>query len=219
MAHASMHAVGCDARDLVAALLDVLGPEGTLAAYVDWEMESDDAPFDAATARAARSNGVLAETIRAWPGALRSAHPDAGVAAIGAKAAWLVADHPLHYGYGPGSPFDKLVRGGGKVLLLGAPLDTITLLHHSEHVAAIPDKRIAHYERNMPSGRVSFEEFDTADPVHASFADDYFAAIARDHLAAGGGATATVGGATAYLFDAAPLHAFAVAWIERRVRR
>lgn len=215
MVHASMRAVGGDARDLVEALLACAG---TISAYVDWDMVSEDAPFLPATARAARSHGVLAETIRAWPGATRSAHPDAGVAAIGERAAWLVADHPLQYGYGEGSPFAKLVEAGGKVLVLGAPLDTISLLHHAEHVAAIPDKRIARYRRLLPSGWQSFEEFDTCDPVHASLPDDYFATIAREHLAAGGGRSEKVGNATSYLFDARALHAFAVAWLERRFR-
>ena len=35
---------------------------------------------------------------------------------MGARAQWLCAEHPLHYGYGPGSPFAKLIEAGGKVL-------------------------------------------------------------------------------------------------------
>ena len=215
MAHASMRAVGADVNELVRALLDV---SGTLMAYVDWEMETDDAPFDPAAARATRDHGILAETIRAWPGAVRSAHPDAGMSAIGERAAWLVADHPFQYGYGEGSPLAKLVEVHGKVLMLGAPLDTITLLHFSEHAARLPDKRITHYRRLMPSGWVDFEEFDTCDPVHASFDEDYFGTIARDYLATGRGARGLVGRAESYAFDAADLHRFGVAWMERHVR-
>ncbi len=84
------------------------------------------------------SRGILAEFIRTTPGARRSGNPGASVAAIGAQAEWLTADHPLDYGYGPGSPLAKLVEAGGKVLMAGAPPDTMTLLHHAEHLARIP---------------------------------------------------------------------------------
>ena len=221
MVHASMRAVGCNSNDFVRALLDVAD---TVLAYVDWEMPSEDAPFDPHTAPAAKSHGVLAETIRAWPGAVRSAHPDAGFSAVDgtaeggtsrARAAWLVADQPFDYGYGERSPLGKLVEAGGKVLVLGAPLDTITLLHFSEHAAAISGKRIVHYKRLMLGGWTSFEEFDTCDPPHPSLPDDYFARVAEGFLATGAGAKGTVGGATSYLFDARALHAFGVAWLER----
>ncbi len=228
MVHASMRSVGCDANDVVRALL---AAAGTIVAYVDWEPErGENEPFDPATARARLDHGVLAETIRTWPGALRSAHPDAGVAAVdGAapggtsrieareRAAWIVADHPLQYGYGEGSPLHKLVQADGKVLLLGAPLDTITLLHFSEHAARIPDKRKRHYKRLMNGVFVDFEELDTCDPVHASLPDDYFGTIAREYLGSGRGRTGKVGGATSYLFDAPGLWRFGVEWLERRL--
>ncbi|HEX4515340.1 MAG TPA: AAC(3) family N-acetyltransferase [Polyangiaceae bacterium] len=188
MVHASMRKVARDPKDVVAALLETAG---TVMAYVDWEMSN---VFDPRTSRAARDNGILAETIRAWPGAIRSAHPDAGMSAIGERAAWLTADHPFRYGYGEGSPLAKLDAIGGKVLLLGAPLDTITLLHFSEHVANIPNKRVIHYTRKFSDGRVAqFEEFGKA------------------HVG-------KFGDATAHLFDAAELHAFGVAWMERHGR-
>ncbi len=102
--------------------------------------------FDPAASRAVRDNGILAEFIRTTPGARRSGNPGASVAAIGARADWLTADHPLDYGYGPGSPLAKLMEAGGKVLMAGAPPDTMTLLHHAEHLARIPGKRVRRYE-------------------------------------------------------------------------
>ncbi len=222
MVHASMRAVRCDVKELVSALVDTAG---TVVAYVDWEMESDDAVFDPKTARATRDHGILAETIRAWPGAIRSAHPDAGVSAIGDKAAWITAKHPFQYGYGEGSPLHKLVLARGKVLMLGAPLDTVTLLHHSEHVASIPDKRVTHYERRMAEGGTSpmanvvrFEEFETSEPVSQVFPKDHFGRIAVEYLESGRGRVGAVGSATAHVFDAAELHEFAVAWLERHAR-
>ena len=138
--------------------------------------------------------------------------------AIGARAEWITALHPFQYGYGEGTPFERIVVGGGRVLMLGAPLDTITLLHHAEHKAALPDKRIHRYRRLMPGPDgpvwVAFEEFDTGDPVSARLPSDCFERIARDHLAAGHGRQGTVGLATSFLFDAAELVAFGVRWLE-----
>ena len=97
--------------------------------------------FDPATAEATRDNGRIPERIRTWPGAERSAHPEASVVAVGPRAAWLTSDHPQDDAYGAGTPFAKLVAAGGQVLMLGAPLETVTLLHHAEAIAHAPGKR------------------------------------------------------------------------------
>lgn len=228
MAHAGVRAVGRvigGAAVIVQALLDSVGTDGTLVAYVDfepffYESETEQMPvFDKRVARAARDNGVLSETIRTWPGALRSDHPDAGVAAIGARAEWITTGHPFHYGYGEGTPFERIIQASGRVLMLGAPLDTITLLHHAEHKARLPGKRVIRYKRLMP-GRdgpawIGFEEFDTSRPVVDTLPSNCFEMIALDYLAAGRGYTGTVGAAKSYLFDAKELVEFAVAWLER----
>lgn len=232
MVHSSLRALGPvvgGAHTVAQALLDVLGPEGTLVAYVDVELfiEDDDADedvpvFDPRLAPAARDHGVLHEVLRTWPGALRSAHPDAGVVAIGHRAAWVVDEHPFQYGYGEGTPFARVVEAGGQVLMLGAPLDTITLLHHAEHLARIPDKRIVTYRRLMPDAAgptwTPFEEFDTSQPVHDALPENVFEVIARDYLATGRGTVGTVGQAQATLLDGPSLVAFGVEWLERFVR-
>ena len=206
MVHASVRAIGPvigGANVIVQALLDAVGEDGTLVAYVDFEPFFEDSDeievpvFDKRTARAARDHGVLHETIRTWPGALRSDHPDAGVAAIGARAEWIVESHPFQYGYGEGSPLEKVVEAGGRVLMLGASLDTITLLHYAEHKAELPNKRIRRYKRLMPgiSGPewIDFEEFDTTEPVLDELPSNCFELIALDYLAAGGGREGLVG--------------------------
>lgn len=232
MVHAGVRSIGPvtgGVNTIVQALLDTLSPEGTLAAYVDFEPFYEDEDeievpvFDKRIAHAARDHGVLHETIRNWPGAIRSDHPDAGVAAIGARAAWITADHPLQYGYGPGSPLEKILRLGGRVLMLGAPLDTITLLHYAESEARIPGKRIRRYRRLMPGPEgphwVDFEEFDTADPVHDSLPQNCFEQIALAYLAAGHGSQAAFGLAEAsFLFHGPDLIRFAIDWLERFVQ-
>lgn len=236
MVHAAIRSLGPvtgGVNTVIQALLDVLTPQGTLTAYLDFEpfFDSEDEPeipvFDKRIARAALDHGILHEAIRTWPGSVRSDHPDAGVAALGPLAGWIVHPHPFHYGYGPGTPLARILEAGAQVLMLGAPLDTITLLHHAEHLADIPDKRVVRYRRLMPSPGgprwMEFEEFDTAEPVHASLPENCFERIARDFLAAqpplpaaaGAGPQAgPVAQAAAYLFPAPELVRFAVRWIE-----
>ena len=159
MVHTRMSALGWvagAAETVVHALLDALGPDGTLMAYASWEehvYHATDWPaerreaylaeppvFDLAISEADRENGRVPERIRTWPGAHRSFHPEASVVAIGARAAWLTADHPQDEGYGAASPFARLGEAGGQVLMLGAPLETLTILHHAEGIADVPDK-------------------------------------------------------------------------------
>jgi aminoglycoside 3-N-acetyltransferase len=230
MVHASVRAVGRvtgGVNVIVQALLDAVGPGGTLAAYVDFEPFYSDEDeievpvFDKRIAHAARDHGILHETMRTWPGAIRSDHPDAGVVAIGALAQWITADHPFQYGYGAGSPFEKILEANGKVLMLGAPLDTMTILHYAEHAAKIPGKRVHRYRRLMPGGKgsewVQFEEFDTRRPVHDRLPENCFERIAADYLAEGRAVEGIIGAARSFLFDARGLVAFGIRWIEQFV--
>jgi aminoglycoside N3'-acetyltransferase len=133
---------------------------------------------------------------------------------------WLTKDHPLHYPYGPGSPFAKLCEANGRALLLGAPLNTLTILHHAETLARIPNKRLVHYK--MPVLRegkrvwVEIEDIDTGRGiVEGRSAEEYFITIAQGYLASGRGRSGKVGAAPSYLFAAADLVEFAVEWLER----
>lgn len=226
MVHASVKAVGAvtgGVNTLIQAMQDAIGSGGTLTAYVDFEPFYEDGDdeipvFDKRIAHAARDHGVLHETLRNWPGVVRSDHPDAGVVAIGPLADWITRDHPFQYGYGEGSPFEKIIDARGKVLMLGAPLDTITLLHYSEHKARIAGKRICRYQRLMPGVNgpqwIWFEEFDTGEPVCDILPSNCFERIAVDYLASGRGTEGLVGAARSHLFDGADLVRYAIEWLE-----
>lgn len=238
LVHAALRTVGPvfggpDA--LIEALLAAVGQTGTVAAYLDWDAPWEDVadadgrtlaewreevvPFDPGRTRAARDNGAFAEMLRTTPGAHRSCNPGASVAAIGARSAWLTEDHPLDYGYGPGTPLARLVEARGKVLMLGAPLDTMTLLHHAEHLAQIPGKRVIRTEVPfLADGRTEWrwiEEFDTSEPVSERLPDNFIERIVMDYEASGGGRRGTVGAADCLLVEAADILPFAVRWIER----
>ena len=234
LAHAALRSVGPilggpDA--LINAIGDVIGPEGTLLGYCDWNYDDRDypdrtlrsqvPPFDPASSRATRDNGAFPELLRTTPGAHRSANPGASCAALGGRADWFTAEHALDYGYGPRSPFGKLVAANGKTMLVGAPLDTMTLLHHAEHLADIPHKRIRRYEAPiLVDGKTvwrPFEEFDTSNSPDG-LPEDYFATIVTAFLATGQGRRGTIGSAPSVLVNAPTIVAFAVDWLKRRFR-
>ena len=238
MVHAACRSIGPvlgGPDDIITALREAVGPAGTLMAYLDWEAAWEALvdeegctlpqwrphvlPFDPARTRGARQNGTFPEFLRTTPGARRSGNPGASVTALGAKAEWLTADHPLDYGYGPGTPLARLVEARGKVLMLGAPLDTMTLLHHAEHLAKLPEKRVIRVEVPFatPEGTAwrMLEEFDTSNPCVASLPDDFIDRIVTDYLATGAGTRGKVGRASSVLVDAADILLFAIAWMER----
>jgi aminoglycoside 3-N-acetyltransferase len=238
MLHASVKAIGwiVGGPDVVMeALFEVLGQEGTLMMYVAWEEDApyslarlprkwqemylkECPPFDPARSRANRGWSILTEYLRTRPGAYRSGNPEASCVAVGAKAKWLTQNHALQYGYGPGSPLAKLCKLKGRVLLLGAPLGSITLLHYAESIANVPNKQVIRYQmpvlRNGKRQWVEIEEFDTCGSVLPN-AEQYFDAIPREYLASGKGKKGNVGTAESYLFDAADFVKFAVQWLEK----
>lgn len=234
LVHAGLRSVGRvigGPDTILAAMREVVGPEGTILGYTDWQLEDDerDDPalrphipaFDPLTSRSTRDNGFWPEMLRTTPGALRSGNPGASMAAIGGRAAWFTADHALDYGYGPQSPLGKLVEAKGKVLMLGAPLGRITLLHHAEHLARFPNKRVKRYEAPLLVDGIAtwrwFEEFDTSESPDGQ-PDDYFATIVTAYLATGQGKLGIVGEAETVIVDAASITAFAVAWMEANIR-
>ena len=241
MVHTSLRAIGPVAggpQALLDALLQVLGPHGTLAAYVSWQHSSYDATvaggaltpeqratwpvFDPAEAPPYDGFGQFNRFICRHAHVRRSAHPDASIAAIGQRAEELTANHALRDGYGPASPIGRIVAAQGRVLMLGAPPGSVTVLHLAESLARIPGKRRVRYE--VPLGLdgarrwQEAEEFDTNALLDA-FAEDGFDAIANiatDYVLEGNGRRGRVGNANCWLFDAQDLVAFGVAWLERR---
>jgi aminoglycoside N3'-acetyltransferase len=156
----------------------------------------------------------------------RSPHPDASFAAIGRLAGDITRDHPLLEGYGPGSPLERIVQADGRVLLLGAGLDAVTVLHYAEVLADIPGKRRVHYEVPVATAAgkawLSAENYDTngiLDEFASGDGPDAVECIARDYVAHGHGRRGRVGAAPCHLFEARDIVRYGVEWLEQRFGR
>ena len=151
--HASLsrlgHVIG-GAETVVRALLDCVGETGTLLAPAQtwlnldpergvhglpeetWPSLRRELPgFDPAITPSI-GMGAVAEMIRTWPGSRCSTHPARSWAAIGARAAELVAEHDLGDVHGERSPLGAAIRAGARVALIGVGYDKCTALHLAE---------------------------------------------------------------------------------------
>jgi aminoglycoside 3-N-acetyltransferase len=234
MVHASVRAVGEVAGgpdQIHLALKDVLTSEGTLIMYASCPRYYDEVgrgnltkeqeeeileklpAFDPLTARSARDNGTLVEFFRTYPDS-RVNHHVARFVVWGKQADYLISEQPWNYAFGVHSPLDRFLGLDGKILLLGSDHDTVTFLHYVEHVAEIPDKRIARFQVPVQEDgrRVwrDMEEFDTSgDGVHANWPDRFFAKIVDAYLTETRNQGRRVGNAMSYMLRARGLLDFA----------
>src|SRR5450755_2344179 len=241
MVHTRTSAIGWvvgGSQAVVEALLEALGPDGTLMAYAGWQDDPWDLaawpaewqhayraelpPFDPELSEADHDMGRIPERIRTWPGAKASTAHVARMVAIGSRADWLTRDQPRDFPAGAGSPLAKITEAGGQVLMIGSPLSTITLLHHAEALVDGPEKRMVAYAVPVTEGdrvvaRVHDQDTGSlgAFPYErvAAGPSGAFAAIGRLALAAGCGSTGQVGDAESQLFAARPLVDFAAGWL------
>jgi aminoglycoside 3-N-acetyltransferase len=230
LVHASVRAVGevAGGPDVIhLALKDALTSEGTLLMYAGCPRYVDEVgrgnlspeqeaelleklpPFDAQTARSDRSNGTLVEFLRTYPGS-RVNHHLARFVVWGKQTDYLLSHQPWDYAFGYRSVLDRFAELDGKILLLGCDHDTVTFLHYVEHIADIPDKRVARFKVPLLQDGVrvwrDMEEFDTSgDGAHANWPDRFFAKLVDSHLAATANRGGPVGDAWCYLFRARAL--------------
>lgn len=147
LVHSSLGKIGYvegGAVTVIEALLEVLGPKGTLAmpsfpaAGRNRDYLEGNPVFDVLNTPSAM--GVITETFRKMPGVERSLHPTDPVCALGPLAAYLTG---THFGqptpYNEHSPFRKLAECGGMILMLGTTLNgACTSLHILEDAVDFP---------------------------------------------------------------------------------
>ncbi|WP_317619978.1 AAC(3) family N-acetyltransferase [Streptomyces sp. CBMA156] len=169
---------------MVGALLEVLGPDGTLVAYTATPENSATSRvhqsataglspaevadyqagmprFDPATTPASPSMGALSEAIRTHPAALRSRHPQTSWAAVGRRAREVTEHHPLTSHLGPESPLGRLYALDARVLMLGVPMSRLTAFHLAD--LRMPDVPVREYRCVGPDGWTTFRAPDLDD--------------------------------------------------------
>jgi aminoglycoside N3'-acetyltransferase len=218
MVHASLRAIGPvsgGAVGVIEAIRAALTPDGTMLMMV---AANDGEPFDRLSTPADPDNGVLAEVFRTHPGVVVNDHPACRFAAIGPAAEALLQPQPLHDYYGPGSPLERLYEMGGVVLRLGANVDTVTLTHYAEYLAAVPAKRrVERRYQRADAGEIVVSSLDDTDGIADWQHGDYFSQILIDFLDQGLASSGPVGRCTAELLDAREFVSFATAWMEREL--
>jgi aminoglycoside 3-N-acetyltransferase len=212
---------------VVQALLDVLGPDGTLVVPTHtpdntdpadwcnppvpeswWTSIRSQAPGFERSRTPSRWMGVIAETVRTWPGAVRSDHPQVSFAAVGRHAASITGTHQLDDALGERSPLGAVYRLDGKVLLLGCGHDSNTSLHLAEWRQTSPPRAETGASVRRPDGT---SEWITWTDVTPSVDD--FEQIGSAFEVAVGLSAGLVGDADARLTRQRALVDFATAWM------
>ncbi|MFF8196101.1 aminoglycoside N(3)-acetyltransferase [Streptomyces bobili] len=224
LAHSSLSSLGWVCGGAVAAvqgLLDALGPDGTLVVPTQsgdlsdpshwgnppvprawWDTIRATMPAYDPLVTPSRGVGVIPETVRTWPGALRSAHPQTSFAALGPRAAEVTEGHARDCRLGERSPLARLEALGARVLLLGAGYDTCTSFHLAEY--RIPAPR-AGAGRPGPGGWEVVSE--------VSIDSDGFDELGHDFERDRPVVRAKVGAADARLFPVSDAVAYAERWL------
>lgn len=117
-------------------LLDILGEFGTLVAPAFNFDFCNGEPYSVSNTPS-KKMGVLSESIRKHPSALRSSHPMQSVVAIGSLAK-KITDPDTSSAFSDGGSFDLMIRNHAKILLLGVPLQAASLIHWVEKQKEVP---------------------------------------------------------------------------------
>jgi aminoglycoside 3-N-acetyltransferase len=227
--HSSLKSLGFvvgGASAVVLALLEAVGPEGTIVVPTHtpdnsdpagwqhppvpqewWAVIRSEMPGFDLDATPSRHMGAIAEAVRTWPGAWRSNHPHVSFAALGADAEEVTAGHRLDDMLGDTSPIGQVYARDGDVLLLGVGHDSNTSLHLGEYRVPAP-ATVPHGASVLVDGGSAWVWWTDVNVD----ADD-FAELGADLEATGAVRIGTVGEATSRLMRQRAAVDFAAGWL------
>lgn len=143
---------------IVDALLDAIGPSGTLVAPAfTFRHEAVDHPrID--PANDASEMGAISETVRTRPGALRSTAYRHSFSAIGTHARTVTQTDPELSVFDLRSTFGRLLALDAKIALLGLTYVSCTSFHFGEYLVQIPDRHVVRREVSLQAADGSVRE-------------------------------------------------------------
>jgi aminoglycoside 3-N-acetyltransferase len=229
LVHSSLSTLGYvagGARAVVMALVETLGPLGTLVVPTHsgelsdprywshpaipeswWPAVRNCMPAYDVDLTATRKMGAIPEMVRHWPHAQRSAHPRVSFCAVGPKAQFITADHGLENGFDEHSPLARIYDLGGEILLLGVGHQNNTSLHLAEGRAPAMRPVITDGAPMMVNGSRQWVNYQMLDYDVNDF-DQVGAAAAHAGLERSG----KVGAAPSSLLSVVALVDFATKW-------
>lgn len=142
LVHSSLSSIGYvpgGAETVVDVLLEAVGQEGTvLVPTITGQIFNSPENPPKFSLDQPTWTGIIPETFRKRKEALRSRHPTHSVAAIGSKAKPITEGHENSPSpCGEGTPYVKASRMGGKILFIGATLESNTTFHSVEELARL----------------------------------------------------------------------------------
>lgn len=231
MVHSSLGQVGWTVGgpvSVIRALLQVLGPDGTLVMPAESPQVSDPRSWDDRRVKdewhetilehlpvfdprtTPTTMGAIPEAFRTYPDTKRSDHPMVSVCANGYRADEIVREHSLAFAEGQGTPFQKLYDLDAQTLLLGVGFNRCTSLHYAESLT--PNRRTTthRYPMMVHGVRQWVENEDMANDDGA-----HFPLIGEHFLASNTVATGRVGHADSLFFPTRDLVDFAAIYFRR----
>jgi aminoglycoside 3-N-acetyltransferase len=129
-----MREYNCSPNDILESILDVVGT----AVFPTFLSGAEEFERDGFSYWLSKSKmGVLSETARCHPEAVRSGHPIYSFVSIGSNSMLFNVNN--FSGYGKDSAFSILRMLNGKVMVIGLPNSQgCSILHHAEQLANVP---------------------------------------------------------------------------------
>lgn len=135
-------------------LQSTIGAEGTIAVPTFNFDFCKGLPFNKQETPS-KNMGVFSEFVRKYPQAKRSKHPMQSIAVVGSKTDFII-ENDTESSFSPDGPFDRLKALNGKILLLGADFNSVSMIHWVEEKYEVPYRYWKTFEgtyidKNIPS--------------------------------------------------------------------